>query len=241
MNENERKTAALDLIRGNIEKHGFHIYVVSQRIAPRFSYTIGLSRLVDAELVLAGAIYYMGDDVVVIINEIADMLRREPGRRSFSVRDLGCFSLQPVDESWKSILMLGALDYYQDRSMAAWEVVPDANHWTNDVPDLTRPWSQESEPVWQWLRVSWPHAVPENSSAVTDLGALRGKSIRNAARWEEDQWEMFSSDEPEKSEVRIVPLATMLALDKTLLPVVGLEVEEGIIRDNAEDAWQAWR
>jgi hypothetical protein len=57
------RAKALDLIKRNIEKSGFHIYLVAGGgRTPRFVYTIGLRESLGAELVLAGALYYEDKD-----------------------------------------------------------------------------------------------------------------------------------------------------------------------------------
>jgi hypothetical protein len=239
----KRRTAALELIRSNIEKSGYHVYLVAQRVVPRFAYTIGLSRRVGAEIVLAGAIYYMAEEVLSIISAAADALEADRARRDFAIDGLGRFSLRDAHESWTGTMMIGALDYYNETMIRGLQVVPDADHWTRDIPDLGRPRSPDAEPVWQWLSVDWGYPVPAESTAVTNLAALRGEPIKEAARWEEGQWEMFTgpgTDFP-KSEIRIVPLGTLLALDHQLVPVTELEIGEGILRDNADDPWREWQ
>jgi hypothetical protein len=66
-------------------------------------------------------------------------------------------------------------------------VVPEPAYWTVDIPDMRKPWSVAEEPVWQWKEVPWTLPVPSTSTVVTDLAALRGERITEAARWEEDQ------------------------------------------------------
>lgn len=48
------------------------------------------------------------------------------------------------------------------------------------------PWDKEKEPVWQWLFEKWQFSVPEDSIAVTNIDALRGKKVTEAVRREED-------------------------------------------------------
>src|ERR1043166_457956 len=130
------KRRALDRIRENIARSGHHIYVVSAGTTPRFAYTIGISELVGVELILAGAIFYMKDEVVKILNEIAAQLKAQRTREVFKVAGLGSFTLRKVDSSWAAEFMLGAFDYYQNRDIPALQIVPDNAHWTIDVPDM---------------------------------------------------------------------------------------------------------
>jgi len=49
---------------------------------------------VGVELILAGAIFYMKDEVVKILNEIAGQLRARRNREVFEVAGLGSFTLR---------------------------------------------------------------------------------------------------------------------------------------------------
>jgi hypothetical protein len=121
-------------------------------------------------------------------------------------------------------------------------VAPEPAYWTVDIPDMRKPWSVAEEPVWQWKEVPWTLPVPSTSTAVTDLAALRGERITEAARWEEDQWELFArkgADVP-KDEIRVVALGTLLDADPSLLPVTSLPVGKALIRDSDEGAWEPW-
>jgi hypothetical protein len=241
--EAQRKQA-LDEIRENIARSGHHVYVVSGGQTPRFAYTIGVSESIGVELILAGAILYMMEEVGTIINDIAGQLKAQPDRRVFEVTGLGSFTLRKVDSSWATEFMLGAFDYYQKRDIPALQVVPDNAHWTIDVPDMSVPWNATSEPVWRWLKESWTYPVPEHATATTDLAALRGERVTEAMRWEEDDWEIFTGDGPEVSKdmMRVVPLGTLIAADKSLVPVVNLAIEEGLWRDPDPDSeWRPWR
>src|SRR5579864_1023121 len=241
--ETERKEA-LDRIRENIARSGHHIYVVSRGAAiPRFAYTIVVSESIGVELILAGAIFYMFKDVMQIVDNIAAHLKTHRDQESFEITDLGLFTLRKVHGSWAAKLMLGAFDYYQKQDIPALQIVPDEAHWTVDVPEMSVPWSGTTEPVWQWLCEPWTHPVPEGSTAATDLAALRGERITEAARWEEDEWEICHADGPSvpKEEMRVVPLGTLLGADKSLLPVVHLKVGEGLLRDyDPTSEWRPW-
>src|SRR5262249_21458293 len=150
------------------------IYVVSSGgQTPRFAYTVGVSESIGAELLLAGAIFYMADDVVRILNEIAVQKKTERDRELFGVAGIGSFTLREAHSSWASELLLGAFDYYQRRDIRALQIVPDKAHWTIDVPDVSTPWSAQKEPVWQWLRDPWKYSVPETAKVTTNLSALR--------------------------------------------------------------------
>lgn len=244
MTNETQKKQALDRIRENIARSGQHVYVVSGGETPRFAYTIGVSESVGIELILAGAIFYMKDEVVKILNEIATQLRAQRSREVFEVAGLGSFTLRKVHSSWAAEFMLGAFDYYQKRDIPALQIVPDEAHWTIDVPDMSAPWSASTEPVWRWLKEPWTFPVPKDSTAATNLAALRGERITEVTRWEEDEWEMFAGAGPDvtETEMRVVALGTLVAADKSLDPVMHLAISEGLWRDSDPDSeWHPWR
>jgi len=165
--------------------------VVSADATPRFAYTIGVSETIGVELILAGAILFLGDQVIQIINDIAAQLKAQRDREVFEVAGQGAFTLRNVHGSWATEFILGAFDYYQKHDIPALQIVPDKAHWTIDVPDMSGPWEAAKEPGWRWLHEPWTYPVPENSTAATNLSALRGERITEAARWEEDEWEIL--------------------------------------------------
>jgi hypothetical protein len=234
----------LEIIKANITKHGHHIYLVSGGPLPRFAYTIGLSQSIGTELILAGASFYMAEDVMRIINEFAATLRRATDWRqcSLEIDNLGLFFLRKTDASWSKALMLGALDFYKKSEIEGLQIVPDQAHWTLDTPNFTEPYNPREEPVWQWLHKPWSYRVAPKSTAVTNLDALRGGRITEAARWEEEQWELFSGSGPDtvQEEIRIVPLGTLLAIDQSLNAVTELDVGHALWRDPAELEWHPW-
>ena len=236
-----QRQRALEDIRENITRNGLHVYLVMSDVTPRFAYTIGLSESVGAELILAGAIFYMKDDVLQIIKAIASQLKADHARRSFEIIGQGSFSLRQAHGSWAAEFILGAFDYYQKRDIAALQIVPDKAHWTIDIPDMTAPWSPTGEPVWRWLREPWTFPVPENSEATTDLAALRGEPVIEAVRWEENYWELFAGCGPDvpKNEQRLVPLGSLVASDPSLEAVMNLELGAGLWRDE-DSKWHPW-
>lgn len=244
------RAKALEQIKRNIEKSGFHIYVVMGGPTPRFAYTIGLRESLGAELVLAGALFYEDNDGVM---EILHSLRKQlakgnkaklgPSWRSkFLVRGRGSFTLRKTHASWTRALLLGALDYYAIKDLDAYQIVPEDKHRTIDVPNMAKEWSGTSEPVWQWLHEPWQYPVSKDSAVMTNLGALRGGPITEVCRWEDDYWEMFAGPGPDvpEGEGRLVPLGCVLAADPSLAPVVELAVGEGLWRDGEGGGWNRW-
>lgn len=240
INEDQHKRR-LDEIRENIARSGLHIYVVIGETTPRFAYTIGVSDFVDYELILAGASFYMQDEVAKIIRGSIAQLKSSRDRELVEIVGLGSFTLRKVDRSWARELMLGVSDYYQKEDIPALQIVPDQDHWTIDVPNMSVPWSAAQEPVWRWLREPWAYPVRESSTAVTDLAALRGGRITEACHWEDDEWELFAGAGPDvpKEGMRVVAIGTLLAVDPSLEPVLGLTIGTGLWRDTAS-AWHPW-
>jgi Domain of unknown function (DUF4262) len=239
-----KKKQVIDRIREDIARSGQHVYVVSGGETPRFAYTIGVSESVGGELILAGAIFYMKDEVVKIINDIAKRLKAQRDREVFEVEGLGSFTLRKAHSSWAAKLILGAFDYYKKHDIPALQIVPDKAHWTIDVPDMSAAWSASSEPVWRWLEAPWTFPVPKDSTAATNLAALRGERITEVMRWEENEWEMSAGPGSDVTgdDMRVVALGTLVAADKTLVPVVNLAIEEGLWRDaDGDSEWHPWR
>jgi hypothetical protein len=242
MTKEERRQKALNEIREHIAEYGFHTYVVTGGGKPHFGYTIGLTESLGAELILPGTYFYELDDVSIVIKSIIGKLAPPvPWDVSVDAPPWGTFSFRPAHMSWATVLMLGAFDYYRGRSIEAFQIVPDEEHWTIDVPDLSQPWSPTAAPGWRWLKEEWKYPVPKDSMALTDLTVLRGGRIAEVMRWEEDQWEIFSGPDIPESERRVIPLGVLLDADKSLLPAVDLRVETGFWRDEEDTEWHPWR
>lgn len=243
MRDEAKRTAALESIRQNIAQHGFHVYVVTGGGYPHYGYTIGLSESLGAELILAGSYFYRLDEVSKVVNCVARDLRSPVSWNEKTIQAglWGSFSFRNVHASWAESLMLGVFDYYQTKSINAYQIVPDDAHRTTEIPDLSTPWTPESAPAWRWLHQEWNYPVPKNSVALTDLDALRGGRITEVMRWEADEWEIFTGPGPDfpESQRRVVPLGVLLSADSTLLPAVDLQVGCGFWRDEESD-WKAW-
>lgn len=235
------RNKALEKIRGNIERDGCHVYVVAASDTPRFAYSIGASPRVGYEVILAGAAYYSDAEVGRIINAMVEAASSKSiGSEEIVLESLGVFRLGPVSSSWVQKLMLGAVDFYGD--VSARQILLDDAYWTADTPDLSRPYDEERSPVWGDKQTN--HAtVPMAAVAVTNLDALRGHPVTEAARWEDGLWEMFAGTGPDVSpeDVRKVPLWTLVAIDRSLEPVMQLRVGEALWRDADELIWNEWK
>lgn len=214
---------------------------MQQGTCPRYAYTIGLNDPLGLELVLAGAIFFDVDEVNLILHSIRNLLGKKAAAldSTLEVPDLGSFTLRHVDSSWAKLLLLGASDYYGRSAVDAYQIVPDALHWTIDVPNLSTPSSESSEPIWRWLHVPWQCAFPSTLHVATDLEALQGARITQATRWEDNYWEMFAGPVENLSpdRARIVPLGCLVAHDPSLKSALDLEIGQRILRDSDGGDW----
>lgn len=236
------RDAALAKIRENIDAFGYHVYVVAGGCAPRFAYTIGLTPSLGVELVLAGGAIFSADEARGILEAARRQLAAQRGVDRVSAGAAGEFTLRAVHATWSAALLLGAMDYFTTTRIEAYQCVPDPEHTTIDVPDLSVARRGDTEPVWQWLTEPWPYAVPRSARAMTNLAALRGERVTEVARWEQDYWEMFAGAGPDvtEEEARSVPIATLLGADPSLAPALDLAIGAGIWRDERAGDWNPW-
>ena len=77
---------------------------------------------------------------------------------------------------------------------------------------------------------------------TTEVKVLFGKKVTEVMRWEIDDWEAFTQNGTDVNEddIRIVPIATILGIDNTLLPIVNLQVAKGLWRDSELLEWNDW-
>jgi hypothetical protein len=208
---------------------------------PRFAYTVGLSESGNAEIVLPGAAFLTVEEVKRAI-DAGVAAARQGGLVSgagVDVAGLGSFRLGAVDSSWTAEMLLGAVDFYGSDVVTAVQLVPESEQRTIDVPDMSRPWDADREPVWRWLVDPWSLPFSPASNAATDPDALLGRPITEAARWEDEYWEMFSGGTVAAEDARIVPLATLVGFDPSLEPAGRLEVGRAIRRMPHGD-WESW-
>ncbi len=242
--DNQKRIAWLQQIQHNIDTHGHHITSVQGGNVPRFTYTIGLTPTLGAELILAGGYDFILSEVPEIINTLAQRITLPLAEQgSISLGDaLGGFSFRPVHESWATQMLLGVYDVYQIDHVTAFQVVPDDAHFTLDIPDLSQPWDKTANPLWRCLDDAEEPHWPKNLLGITHLDVLRGHKVTYATRWENDEWELFTvaPNEVVKSDIRLVSLALLIALDPSLEEVVSLAESEALWRDLEELVWYAW-
>lgn len=237
------KSDFIKKIQSNIEKFGCHIYLILGSSSPRTIYTIGLNHELRYELIFAGAAFYSNDEAVEIVNKISKQkIHFNKSECYINLGQHGNFILRKIDQSWIDILMLGAIDYFENNSFNSYQIIPVDEFKTIDVPDMSQVFDTKLEPIWKYEQVNWDLQISKESIAITDLDALRGKHITEAVRWEDQQWEMFSCSGPDvlKEDVRLVPLSTLVAFDPSLVHVTELDLEEGVWRESKDDKWIDW-
>ena len=226
-------------IEANIKKFGYHTYIVSSALVPRFAYTIGLSADLGFELAMPGSIWFLAKQVREVIDRIAGALRTDRSASHVDVSPYGRFELRPVDYSWKRLILTGAIDYY-GCEIAARQIVPDAEHITVDTPDLSVSFQGGSQPIWRWRSEEWPYPVPSKTEVCTDISALQGATITRIHYLDVGEWEMFSKVEVTRESARMVPFATMLGADVSISDALSLRVGESLWRDAGTLAWHEW-
>lgn len=237
------KKEFLDLIGAHISNKGYHLTtVMGNSQLPRFSYTIGLTNMFEYELIFAGGIIYLKDDLMSIFDFIIKTLKSDITASKFEIEQLGSFTLRSVDTSWSELTLLGAYDFYNTNKIQTFQIVPDKKHYTFDIPDMSKKFVANSEPIWHYLIDDWDYQAPKNSTVTTNLKALFGERITEVMRWEEDEWEMFVGNPSEESEenMRVVSLGTIIGIDQSLLCSLDLDVGVGIWRDSTKLKWNKW-
>lgn len=229
-------------VEEDIKKFGHHTTFVIDGAEPRYAYTTGLYEAYDFELVFAGGLFFMKDDVIKIINDIISQFRTTNVPKECYVEPYGFFAINRIDESWSKLMLIGVFDYYDVNVVKAYQIIPNSKFFTLDIPQMSKVWNEVSQPIWKWLSVKWNYPVPENSKVTTNLNSLFGEKITEVMRWEDDEWEAFAGPGPDVNEedVRIVSMGTMLGIDPTLEPIMSLKVGKGLWRDSIELSWKKW-
>ena len=238
------RSELLKRIQANIRESGYHVTLVAGITVPRFAYTIGCKEVFGFELIFAGGEIYSKNNVNDILDSVVKELSKgvEPKKLLVNLDGLGKFTLSEVHSSWAKLIALGAFDFYQADEINCWQILPDADHRTLDIPDTSKEYDFASEPVWQWLVRKWDYPVPRESTAITDVKVLYGETATDVMRWETNEWEIFSApaQDIEKKDTRAVPLAILIGIDKTLEPALYLDVEKGLLRDASDLIWHNW-
>ncbi len=240
------KDAFLEKISNNIDRYGFHITLVTGREHPRYAYSIGLEKVLGYELIFAGGVFYLADQLTRLFNSIYTHLMGckgfDPENHRLTLGDFGEISLVKTDNSWVEHTFFSYFAYYKtENTPFVYQILPNIGHRTCDIPTMDKP-LDENDIVWKWLKHAWNLPIPKTSSVLVDLNGLMGKPITEVSRWEADEWEMFTED-PEtidKSQKRVVPFAVMLGMDESINEAMRIPIGRGLYRESKSEAWQDW-
>jgi hypothetical protein len=208
---------------------------------PNFAYTIGLHKKFGFELVIAGQYISVKDyeytfDLVVKKLETIQNLDLIHINKVFNKSEV---KLIEMHTSWKKRMILGAYDYYNIDEIKAFQITP--NNRLLDIPIMSEVWNIDC-PIWGWLDKDWNYPIPKTAHVVTNVQFLRGETITEIIRWNDDYWEMFVGPAPEvlDDDVRILPFGTMIGIDDSLMVASNLKKNDGLWRNNKEDKWNKW-
>lgn len=233
----------LAAIGANIENHGLHIYNIPGGQSPRFVYSIGLHEKFGFEVVLGGSITLPLDPLVALFNSLTNQLGHKPPEQTvLSSPEVGDFTLRATHPSWVSGLLLGAIDFYKDKNIKAYQLIPPEFHQTIDMPDMRQELTPQSAPVWRWMKGGWPYKVQADCLVETNHAALKGNPVTDVSYFGDWEWQMFAGDpqEVKDEDVFYCHLATLLAFDSTLEPALGLPVRTGLFRESDSKGPGPW-
>jgi len=231
-------------INHNITEYGFHINVVNQKLTPRYAYSIGLINSCGFELVLAGCMDLLYDDVISIMNNIGNKLLKhdETIDAQFILGQNGLYKLRKIHESWSEIMLLGAKDFFNFDDIPSCQIYPCNDKISFDVPNMDEIFLPNSQPIWSWLTNENNSTFPIDSKVIVNKDILFGAKALEIMRWEENEWEIYStnSDNLNEHDMRIIPLTTMIGAESTLGRILDLEVGKGLVRKLPSNEWEDW-
>ncbi|UKB82741.1 hypothetical protein LF887_17205 [Chryseobacterium sp. MEBOG06] len=239
------KAEFLSNIKSHIKDFGYHVTIVTGNSPlPKYYYTIGLNQKFKFELAFAGGAIYKNEEIKKIINFIVEKLNINTFDNNFNIQldNLGSFTISLIHESWSHLMFDGIFDYYGSSDIKVFQIIPDTEHKTLEIPDMSIKFDEKNQPVWQWLVKDWIYPIDQNSIVFTDIDALFGKKILELMRWEESEWEMFTDDGTQipKHMKRAVSFGTILGIDDGLNPAMYLPIEKGLRRENGNSEWNNW-
>ena len=235
----DKRQEFLKLIEENIRKNNFHITFVVESQNPHFAYTIGLFEKFGFELVIAGGFVSKAQNEKKFNTIFSGLNKGLNVDAVFTDEDGGVFELVEVHSTWKERMTLGVFDYYKNDKVKVFQVLSEDR--LIDTPIMSNKWN-ENDKIWCWLDKDWTEDVPLSSHVVTNIDFLKGGTITDVMRWEDEYWEMFvgeGSDVPDEN-VRILPIGTMLGIDESLRPAIELSIGKGLWRENKESEWSLW-
>src|SRR3569623_321283 len=144
----------LSLIQDNIDKYGYHRYVVLQGVCPRYSYTIGLYNSIGLELICGGMCLFDAEDISVIFSDIVSALRSDISTERVFHTQRGSFGLRKVHKSWIKFAALGAVDYYNSEDVEFYQKFSN-NVSTIDDVDMSSLLDANIQSAWKYLCSDW--------------------------------------------------------------------------------------
>ena len=218
------------------------VTVVGGDSFPRLVVGVGFSSI-GFDVVMAGVTSLLGTEAILAVGSILIEIR--DGKQNHNGQSVGRVKLEPIHDSWTELSGLRDLGLGH---RPARQIVPiEHRHMTNDVPVMSVPWDLDDPGAWRCLSEDdiWPYSFDSDTTVVTNLAALIGSPITEVARWEDGDFQMFAigddGQQPEESDIRVVPLLTLVSADATLLSLASTPPGRSWWRENAEHPWMHWR
>ena len=230
----------LQTIEAGIQKYGYHVIRVNRGQNPDFAYTIGLNDKFGFELVLAGG-FISAEDYRNKFDAIyAGLISDADENAAFRCKEGGEMKLLEMHSSWSERMILGVYAHYDLRHVRAMHVLQSGEALLG-VQAMSEPFNEHNK-IWKWLSTQWDRSTPHDSFVMTNVQFLRGETITEVMRFEDDYWEMFvgNGSEVSDADVRALPLGTMIGIDSSLEDAIALSVGDGLWRVNKDDGWHVW-
>jgi hypothetical protein len=240
----KNKSVFLEEVKTNINNYGHHISIIKNGVCPRFAYSIGAVEKIGFEVIFAGGLFYKNDEVSIIIDNIINKINHDSNWQELKIEinTLGVFVLSKAHHSWSKLLALGVYDFYKKDDIEFLQILPDKEHHTIEIPNLSQEFVSFKQPIWQWLVNEWSYPIPKDVMIVTNLDVLLGKPITEIMRWEEYEWEMFfgNGNESQEEDIRIIPIGILLGFDNTIIKALNLKIGKGLWRSEESMEWNDW-
>lgn len=229
------------IIARNINSHGYHVYDVMGAPLPPWSYSVGLNKRLGFELIFAGGLFFSVVERAEIFDRCVARLLQSANKKIDDEK--GRFTLVRVAGGWPDVMFTGAIEFLGHRP-DFFQIFPDEDTWTLDVPNMSKPWREENFPAWKWFHCSWNYSVSSRSHVLMDTDLLGGIARAEVmCRFGGDYWEVYSRQPDEIADMykRLVPLGMLFAIEDTLGDLaVNLKIGEAVERLHGETSWVTW-
>ena len=240
----KNKSDFLEEVKSNIINYGHHISIVKNGVCPRFGYSIGALEKIGFEVIFAGGLFYKNDEASMIIDNVIRKMNYDSNWQELKIEidTLGIFVLSKAHHSWSKLLAIGVYDFYKKNDIEVLQILPDKEHYTIEIPNLSCQFNASKQPIWQWLVNEWSYPIPKDVMVVTNLDVLLGKPITEIMRWEEYEWEMFfgNGNDSHEEDLRIIPIGILLGFDYTVIKALNLKIGKGLWRSEESAEWNDW-